>query len=163
MKYILTPNPNPPYNLRRNSLPFGSRNLQFPTEAAMIEHVVARLKETGRIQDGVYWVVEESELPGGEVSKANDYFFDAWEWTGTCQVNMPKARDIHMGHIRTARNTELAKLDTPFMRALEDGDVAEQDRIKAIKTRLREIPQTINLEGASTPEALKATWSDDLP
>jgi hypothetical protein len=92
------------------------------------------------------------------------YFRDCCEDDGTAiVVNMVKARDIHLSRIREVRNAELKKLDVPFMRALEDGNVGEQERITGLKTRLRDIPQTIDLESAGSPEDLKAVWSDDLP
>ena len=50
------------------------------------------------------------------------------------QVNMPKARAIHLEEIRRVRNEELDKEDITFMRAVEDGDTDAQ---AAIKTRNR--------------------------
>jgi len=102
MKFILTPNPNPPNNLRRIS-PNWDLLKTLGTEAAVLEHVIKRGKETGLIpcetEDertkcfadyaekhashpdapalilppvGSHWVVDESELPGGSVSSEND-------------------------------------------------------------------------------------------
>lgn len=89
----------------------------------------------------------------------------AWEMDtdGRPKVNMPKARLVHMDHIRKARNTELAKLDLTFMRAIEDGDGAEQTRIAAQKQVLRDIPQTFSLSTYKTPGNLKAAWPSELP
>ena len=78
------------------------------------------------------------------------------------RVNMDKARKIHMDVIRTVRNTELAALDIPFMRALESSDTAAQAKIAKTKQTLRDIPQKFNLN-ASTPTELKNKWPPELP
>ena len=112
---------------------------------------------------GEHYIVDESALPGGAVTVENDYWFEAWEWNGAAvEVNMAKARLIHMAHIRAARNKALAALDVPFMRAVETGDTAEQQRVAAEKRSLRDIPQTFDLDGCATPEALGAAWPKEL-
>ena len=82
---------------------------------------------------------------------------------GRPKVNLPKARLVHMDHIRRVRNTELAKLDLPFMRAVEASDGAEQTRIAAQKQVLRDIPRTFDLSVYRTPQKLRAAWPSDLP
>ena len=77
-------------------------------------------------------------------------------------INMTKARDIHMDQIRKARNAELAAKDVTFMRAVEAGDTDAQATIGAEKQVLRDIPQTFDLT-TDTPEQLKALWPDELP
>ena len=76
-------------------------------------------------------------------------------------VNMAKARGIQMDKIREVRNKELAALDIPFMKALEDGDTDSQATIKTKKQILRDIPQTFDLT-TDTPEELKQKWPDGL-
>jgi hypothetical protein len=111
---------------------------------------------------GQHWIVDESELPGGSISAENDYFFDCWEWDGSCKVNMPKARGIQMNKIREVRDKELANLDVPFMKALEDGDTDVQTTIKSKKQELRDIPQTFDLT-TDTADELKQKWPEGLP
>jgi len=77
-------------------------------------------------------------------------------------INMPKARGIHMDRIRQVRNKELANLDVPFMKALEDGDTDVQVTLKVKKQELRDIPQTFDLT-TDTPEQLKELWPEGLP
>ena len=77
-------------------------------------------------------------------------------------VNMAKARDIHMDVIRVVRNAELAAKDITFMRAIEAGDTDTQATIATEKQVLRDIPQTFDLT-TDTPEQLKALWPDELP
>ena len=103
----------------------------------------------------------EADLPDAVVG--DRYFRDAVEDTGTSiQVNMPKARVIHMDRIRTVRNAELEKLDGSEQVAIRSGDTLEVDRIRALKTKLADIPQTFDLTLAVTPEELKALWPAEL-
>jgi hypothetical protein len=159
MKCILYPNPYPdqPDNL--------SRWTPVPeSEAKGWDWCVEHLRRAGLIHDD-YWIVDETDLPGGAISVENDhnYFFDAWEWKDEkVQPNMPKARVIHMDRIRSKRDAALAALDVPFMRAVEAGDTDEQERIAAEKQVLRDIPQTLDLDGCATPEALGAAWPEEL-
>ena len=79
-------------------------------------------------------------------------------------VNMAKARGIHMDRIRQVRNKELANLDMPFMKALEDEDTDVQATIKVKKQVLRDIPQTFDLTTENnSPEELKQKWPEALP
>jgi len=77
-------------------------------------------------------------------------------------INMAKARGIQMDKIREVRNKELANLDIPFMKALEDEDTDVQATIKVKKQVLRDIPQTFDLT-TDTPEQLKELWPEGLP
>jgi len=79
-------------------------------------------------------------------------------------VNMTKARAIHMDRIRAVRNAELAKLDIPWMKAVEAGDTSSQATIATEKQTLRDIPATFDITtGVDTPEKLKAKWPSELP
>lgn len=101
-------------------------------------------------------IIEHSTLP-------DRYFREAWEDTGTTvQVNMPKARSVHLDQVRKARDAALVELDLPFVRAVEAGDTNAQATIATKKQTLRDIPQTFDLT-ARTPEQLKAKWPPELP
>ena len=79
-------------------------------------------------------------------------------------VDMTKARAIHLEEIRRVRNEELVKEDGPFMRAVEDGDTDAQATIKTKKQTLRDIPATFDITtDVDTPEKLKAKWPTELP
>jgi len=79
-------------------------------------------------------------------------------------VNMTKARVIHMDAIRVVRNAELAAKDITFMRAVEAGDTSAQATIATEKQALRDIPQTFDLTTDNdTPEELKQKWPEGLP
>ena len=79
-------------------------------------------------------------------------------------VNMGKARVIHMDAIRVVRNAELVDKDVTFMRAVEAGDASAQSTIATEKQVLRDIPATFDITtGVDTPEKLKAKWPTELP
>ena len=92
-----------------------------------------------------------------ESNLVSDRYFRA-AWTDDKEgeqtdIDMPKARDIHMGKIRRARNTRLTELDKRIY-----GPEKDQER-----QALRDLPQTFDLSIAITPEELKAMWPDVLP
>ena len=79
-------------------------------------------------------------------------------------VNMTKARAIHLEEIRRVRNAELVKEDVTFMRAVEAEDTDAQATIKTKKQTLRDLPATFDITtDAGTPELLKAKWPSELP
>ena len=79
-------------------------------------------------------------------------------------VNMTKARAIHLEVIRKVRNAELVKEDVTFMRAVEAGDTDTQATIATKKQTLRDIPATFDITtDVDTPEKLKARWPAELP
>ena len=79
-------------------------------------------------------------------------------------VNMTKARVIHLEEIRRVRNEELAKEDINLMIANESGTSSEQDAVKAKKQTLRDLPATFDITtDVDTPEKLKAKWPSELP
>ena len=79
-------------------------------------------------------------------------------------VNMTKARAIHLAEIRRVRNEELVKEDVTFMRAIEAEDTDAQATIKTKKQTLRDIPATFDITtDVDTPEKLKAKWPTELP
>jgi len=75
-------------------------------------------------------------------------------------INMTKARDIHREKVRQARNPKLAAKDVEFQRALETG--ADTSAIVAAKQALRNAPAAANIESATTPDELKASWDAEL-
>jgi hypothetical protein len=78
-------------------------------------------------------------------------------------VNMVKARAIHLAEIRRVRNLELAALDITFMRAVESGDTRTQAVIAIEKQTLRDIPRMFDLTNVRTPAELKSLWPNELP
>jgi|TARA_R110000823_G_scaffold263058_1_gene383578 hypothetical protein len=103
-------------------------------------------------------IVEDSDLPGRK-------FRNAWKQDaeGKPQVDMPKARDLHMDRIRVIRNEELQKEDINFQRAIEADDASAKTAVATKKQALRDLPATFDLNGAGTDEELDALWPSELP
>ena len=131
------------------------------TDEALRERAVAR---DSTYLNEKYGVCVPHECDSADLP-VDDYFFSAWAWAGTeVNVNMTKARVIHMDVIRTARNAELVAKDITFMRAVESGDTDAQSTIATEKQVLRDIPATFDITtGVDTPEKLKAKWPTELP
>lgn len=89
-------------------------------------------------------------------------FRAAWRHNGGIVVDMPAARDIHMGRIREKRNAKLARLDVETVQAVGKGDNAKRDLVESQKQTLRDLPQTFDLSGATTPDELAALWPAEL-
>lgn len=76
----------------------------------------------------------------------------------TIDVDMAKARDIHLESIRIKRNAELSKLDIQAIKAQDIGDTDALTQIRARKQELRDLPVTLApiLASAVSVDALKA-------
>lgn len=77
-------------------------------------------------------------------------------------VNMDKARSIHMNRIREMRDQKLTELDKELSKATEQNSVFDIQRIKVEKQRLRDIPQEFDLSLADSTDKLKSLWPDNL-
>jgi hypothetical protein len=100
------------------------------------------------------------EMPDG-VIPTDRTFRDAWADTTpelTIDIDMAKARDIHLSRIRIKRNAELSKLDTQATKAQDIGDTATLTQIRTRKQELRDLPATLapTLASAVSVDALKA-------
>jgi len=90
----------------------------------------------------------------------NDYF-NAYEFNeeSGAEVNIAKAKAIHLNKFREARKPKLEALDIAFMKAVEQADTAKQAEIAAQKQALRDVTLTPLLD--TLPE-MKATWPEIL-
>lgn len=91
----------------------------------------------------------ESKLP-------DRTFRNAWtddNPTDTVDVDMPKARIIHMDRLRIIRDEKLKELDIEQMKGVD---------VQAQKQALRDLPQNTDLSIATTPEELKAIMPTEL-
>lgn len=101
--------------------------------------------------------IQEADIPART-------FRDAWQPNGSkIDIDMPKARAIHLDRIREARDAELVKADNDLKRAEDTADAAEVTRIRTLRQTLRDIPQSFDLDRAATPEDLDALWPAELP
>jgi hypothetical protein len=76
------------------------------------------------------------------------------------RINISKAKDIKLDQFRLERQPRLEALDLAYIRALESGDIEEQERIKSEKKALRDVtkivlPDDINGLKNFKPDILK--------
>ncbi len=131
-------------------------NPDFSDDADLNAHLLAR-----SIPDDASNV----EIVDDTVVPANRTFRSAWRQTGAIVVvNMPAARQLHLQRIRTVRDDVLARTDTDFVRAVEDGDIVEQTRLKTLRQALRDIPAEVQagIDAAGDPNTLDALWPTQL-
>lgn len=100
------------------------------------------------------------EMPD-DVIPTDRTFRDAWADTTpelTIDVDMAKARAIHLDSIRIKRNAELSKLDIQATKAQDIGDADALTQIRVRKQELRDLPATLapSLASAVSVDALKA-------
>lgn len=129
------------------------------TDDDILNHAIVRA-----VPPGVVYEIIDDAFPDVHAFLEDRTFRGAWECeAGTGLVcHMGKARSIKMDKIREVRNTELAKLDIPWMKAIEAGDRSAQLTIAERKQELRDIPQTFGLHGYLTPQALANAWPVEL-
>ncbi|MCA6098878.1 hypothetical protein J6525_10725 [Bradyrhizobium sp. WSM 4400] len=75
---------------------------------------------------------------------------------------MEKCRAILRDRMRFSRAPKLAVLDIEYQRADEVGDVARKQAIAAKKQKLRDVTKLPEIDAATTLEALKAVWPQDV-
>ena len=76
------------------------------------------------------------------------------------QINMAKAKQLHIENIRIARESKLAALDVDFQKALETG--ADTSSIVAKKQALRDAPAAAGISTAATTNELVAQWDTSI-
>jgi hypothetical protein len=117
------------------------------------KNIRAEIEKSGvPIRSPSSWrIIDPGELPKDRT------FRDAWrDRAGALEHDMKKVRTIHLERIRKRRDRELQETDGPWLRANEQGDTAEVERLKKQRQRLRDLPDILapELEAASTPEAV---------
>lgn len=88
---------------------------------------------------------------------------NAWRHDGEkIHHDMAHARKIHLELVRQSRLEALGKLDRDWMRATGRGDVAAAQAIENERQKLRDLPTTLPVHEAETPEQLKEMWPKEL-
>lgn len=100
------------------------------------------------------------EMPD-DVIPTDRTFRDAWADITpelTIDIDMDKARNIHLSRIREQRNAELSKLDIEATKAQDFGNADALTQIRVRKQELRDLPVTLapSLASAASVDALKA-------
>jgi len=115
---------------------------------------VARWHPDDQAQVTEAYAINEADIP------AEYQFKDAWRKGARkpIETDMVAAADIQMDRIRKRRDAKLVKLDLDYMKADEAGDNATKDSIAQQKKKLRDLPETYDLSGHTSPGALKDDW-----
>jgi hypothetical protein len=124
----------------------------------LIEEEVAKWTEKHPGQYVSFREIDPAHIPQDRT------FRNAWtddRPTATIDVDMEKARPIHMNRLRAVRNEKLKSLDVPYQIAMETGAEAERREIAARKQALRDLPANTDLSTILTPEEL-ATFVPDV-
>ena len=106
------------------------------------------------VPEGVpYKIVDSLDLD-------NDYFnaYDYSEESGA-EVNIEKAKALHLDKFREARKPKLSKLDVDYMKAIEVEDSVAASAIAVKKQELRDITK---LPLPDTLPEIKEVWPDIL-
>lgn len=142
----------------------GQCKIIVPIDGIEAEDELTRLKEHSQdypnnVLDSARIVIREDTIPEDRL------FRNAWtdEYdTPTVDINIDKAKDIHMSRIREMRDRALEDSDKEFMVKLSKGE--DTSNIVTMKNTLRDIPQTVqpDIENIKTVEELKAYWPEGL-
>jgi hypothetical protein len=127
----------------------------------------------GRMTDEQYrqHVIERSipngarvvELPDDWTPPSDRSYRGAWKLTGgVVALDMPKARELFMARVRSARDKRLDELDRGWMKWTGQGNEEAAAKVEARRAKLRDLPQRLKVDEAYTVEALQALWPADI-
>jgi hypothetical protein len=122
---------------------------------------VAVIIPTGDVADCIKDVPIGVEYKIVESLDIDDSYFNAYEFhpEDGAEVNIDKAKGIHLDKFRAARTPILQKLDVQYMRALETEDSVKASQIAIAKQELRDVTKT---ELPDTLPEIKKVWLDIL-
>lgn len=133
-------------------MPAPAMRLPEETDEVFLSRIAQR-----DVPPGQAWrVVESAQMP---VLFPDDVVFDLQQ---NVVVDMSKARQTHLNRVRMSRDKALAALDVEVMRALESDNTVALQVLAQKKQTLRDLPQTLPVATAQTPESLAALWPTEL-
>jgi hypothetical protein len=132
----------------------GSVAVMTLIEGADINEAIGKWKQ---VHPNKY--LSHREMPDAAIP-TDRTFRDAWADTTSeriIDIDMAKARDIHLGRIRIKRNAELSKLDIQAIKAQDIGDAETLTQIRVRKQELRDLPTILAsaFASAASVDALK--------
>jgi hypothetical protein len=118
---------------------------------------VAVIIPTGDVADCIKDVPEGLPYKIVESLDIDDSYFNAYDYSeeAGAEVNIDKAKAIHLDKFRAARAPKLAALDVQYMKAIEVEDSVAASAIAVAKQELRDVTK-ITLPD-TLPE-IKETW-----
>lgn len=126
--------------------------MQVLYDVIALAEIDSEIKRSTFVKQVVSWrIIDPEQIP------LDRTFRGAWEYDESAVlVNMDKAREIHKNILRSLRLPIFEQLDAEFTKALESGDITEQQRIAILKQELRDVTEDPRIVEARTPEELKA-------
>jgi hypothetical protein len=105
---------------------------------------VAVIIPCGAIEDCIKDVPEGVPYKIVDSLEVDDFYFNAYEFSeeSGAEVNIDKAKALHLDKFREARKPKLSKLDVDYMKAIEVEDSVKASAIAVQKQELRDITQT---------------------
>ena len=104
-------------------------------------------------------------MPDGQpfVPGAKKSFYGAWtsDGSGKIQVDLPRAREIHLAEVRAERNRKLDESDREWARLADVGTTEQQAAYREYRQALRDVPQGMNLDMIDTVvelEEFRPSW-----
>lgn len=119
----------------------GSISVTYLVEAQNADLHAEELQFNGDIPADSEMVAKNIDIP------TDREFRGAWAWITedpVIDIDMDKAVEVTKIRLRQERQPHLAKLDTEYLKADEDGNTTEKKRIKTEKQRLRDITSLVN-------------------
>jgi hypothetical protein len=125
------------------------------------DNKLAVIIPTGDVNDAIKDVPQGTPYKIVEALDIDDSYFNAYEYNeeAGAEVNIDKAKVLHLDKFRSARAPKLTALDVAFMRAVEQADADKQAEIAAAKQELRDVTK---VELPETLEEIKAVWPEIL-
>lgn len=137
----------------------GLLSIITPTEKALSEMTIEEIAGKDVPAGLSYQIADIGDMPKDRM------FRDAWIYSDSknpINIDMTKARKIHMDNIRVARNKKLESLDVEYIKSIESNDTELKKSIAIKKKELRDIPSTFDLSHAKDTESLKNLWPKEL-
>lgn len=102
--------------------------------------------------------VEYIEIQDKSAIPKDRYFRDAWCPCPNKGIkeDLDKCKNIHMDRLRIERNKKLEDSDKELLRAVESGDEAKVNEVKAKRIALRDMPQNCDMSVCNSPDDVRA-------
>jgi hypothetical protein len=131
--------------------------ITYPQENGQVAVIIP----CGAIEDCIKDVPEGVPYKIVDVLEIENDYFNAYDFNeeAGAEVNIDKAKSLHLDKFREARKPILSKLDVDYMKAIEVEDSVAASAIAVKKQQLRDVTK---LPLPDTLPEIKETWPDIL-